>query len=256
MIALALLLACHHPVEAPAEMDALSSFLYTSWDDEDPEAMQQGVANLLAFAETVDVSGDLNGRSFVVNPFGREEIDAYVDHDNDPLETVGVGVLYLSPYPALTHMQHVRMADQTPVEPSSPSHYERVFTEGDPDCFVDGSCEILRSMNDVLRETMLYELAYDMDKMWRWVETDSGVDALCARSMNVDEAQSGDNIRLLQGYSMDLLLPKDGGSLRYQVTWQQSEIPGLDDEDMQGAIASGVNDVFVLQDEYVAEELR
>lgn len=256
MIALALLFSCTHPVEAPAEMDALSSFLYVAWDEQDPAAMQEGVVNLLAFAETVDPSGDLDQRSFVVNPFDRAEIEPYVAHEHDPAETVGVGVLYFSPYPALAHMEHIRMTDQTPVEPSSPNHYVREFTEGDPDCFVEGSCPTLRSMNDVLRESVLFTLSYDMDKMWRWVETPSGIDALCARSANVDVAEGGDNIRLLQGYSMDLFLPLNDGSLRYQVTWQQTEIPGLDDEDMQGALASGVNDGFVRQDEFITEELR
>lgn len=252
--ALTLSLGCKKPVEAPAEVEELATFFHTQWAD--PEAMEAGVANLLTFVDTVDLSADWDERSYVVGGFTRADVEAFVEHDHDPADTVGVGLLFRSAFAVEDHMTHIRLEDQTPVEPSSPDLYTREWLEGDPDCVLAGGCESMRAMNDIERKNFLYTLRYDLDKYWRLIPTPDGRQALCARSFNVDETDNGNNIALLQGYSVDLFVPYDDALVRFQVAWQQTEIPGLDDEDMFGALAGGIDDVLTHQDAWLAGDAR
>ena len=56
-----------------------------------------------------------------------------------------------------------------------------------------------------------------------------------------------------RGYSIDLFLPYEDGALRYQVSWQETEIGGLDDEDMTGALSDGMQGVFDAQEDWLIE---
>lgn len=247
------LAGCARPVEAPQEMEALSTFLFEAWDDEGTGAMASAVDNLYAWAEGVDLDGDVGGRSYVLGGFDRAEVEGVVNHDNDPLDTVGVGVLFPSTHAIADHLVIIGYVDQTPVEPSSPDLYTREFIAGDPDCMRAGGCGVMRAINDVERRNFLYTLRYDLLKEWRWVALEGRAPALAARSFNLDETDNGGDIRLLQGYSIDLYLPTEGGSLRYQVTWQQTELPGLTDSDMTRALADGVDDVLSHQDDFLSD---
>lgn len=249
-----LLLACRDPQPAPAELDELTPWFFTRWASEDPAEMESAVASLLNFAANVDLEAPTDDRAYLVAPFTRADVEALVSHNFDPADTVGVGVMASSAFAPEAHFAHIRLTDVTPVEPSSPDYYQRTFTDGSPDCLLNRECETITALNDVERKNALYTLRYEMPKSWRWVTMPDGSEALCARSANLDEAESSAELRLMQGYSIDLWLPQDGGSLRYQVTWQQTEWGDLDDEDTVGILANGVDDIFKIQDEWLAEQ--
>lgn len=247
------LCACGGPVEAPAALQDLSSYFYARWPDEDPAALEAGVANLYAFTEQVDLAAKPDDRSFVVNPFTRDVVAELVEHDRDPADTVGVGILFASAFPPVDHLAHLTLADGTPVEPSSPDRYDRTIIEGDVDCFVAETCPVLRTEAQVERKYLSITVLYTLRKELRWALTEDGERALLARSWNVDSASGGENFWILQGYSIDLFLPYDQGALRYQVSWQETEIGGLDDEDMTGALSDGMQGVFDAQEEWLTE---
>jgi hypothetical protein len=249
-----LLCACKRPAEAPTELAALTVFLWEEWDGEDPEAMAAAVTDLRGFVDReVDLQGGWEDRAFMeVGTMARAEVAPVVEHDFSPAETVGVGLFYASAFGVDRHIRDlISMEDQTPVEPGSPEHYVRTFTEGTPACLRDRSCEVLSSMNSIERDTFLYELDCDMGKAWRWVVTEDGTEALCARSWNVDENTNDSSVRLLQGYGLDIFVPRPGGVLRYHVTWQQTE-SAVDDEQIKGGIAKGIEDQMGLHDDFLA----
>lgn len=253
-LALPLLVACKRPAEAPTELAELTVFLWEQWDAEDPDLMAAAVANLDGFvAREVDLGGGWEDRAFMeVGTMARAEVAPVVEHDFAPGDTVGVGLFYPSAYGVDRHIDDlIAMEDQTPVEPGSPEHYERTFTEGTPACLLDRTCDVLSSMNSIERDTFLYELDYDMGKAWRWVVTEDGTEALCARSWNVDENSNDGSVRLLQGYGLDIFIPRKGGVLRYHVTWQQTE-SAVSDEQIKGGIAKGIEDQMSLHDDFLA----
>lgn len=251
---LTLLLACGGPEAAPTELDALTPWFFTRWADEDPAAMESAVAALLDFMAGQDLGASTADRAFLVQPFSRADVEGLVEHGFDPADTVGVGVIAASAFTPEEHFAHIRLEDLTPVEPASPDYYQRTFTDGDPDCLLARTCDTMRALNDVERKNALYTLRYEMPKTWRWVRTPAGEEALCARSANTDEAESNVDLRLKQGYSVDVWLPDPGGSLRYQVTWQETEWGQIDDEDTTGLLADGVDDVFAAQDTWLGEQ--
>ncbi|MCB9796325.1 MAG: hypothetical protein H6741_26825 [Alphaproteobacteria bacterium] len=253
LIALLLLaVGCKKPVEAPAEVEELSSFLFMEWDNEDPAVMEAGLVNLLAIADGLDLSAEVEERAFTVQGgISREEVEAYVEHDFDPQDTDAVGIFYRSPYSVAEHMLHVALTDRTMVEPSSPNIYNREWIQGEPQALLAEDFEIINAMNDVERENFLFELRFDLDKYWRVVRTPDGEQAVFARSFNVDSCDNGGNISLLHAYSVDVFVPDGDGTVRFQAAWQRTEMPGLDDSDIAGALVDGIEGAFVMMDDWL-----
>ncbi len=248
-----LLLACADPIEAPAEMEELTLWLFEEWDHEDPAAMEQAVANLVTWSTEVDLDASWTERAYSVRAIAAEEVEGRIEHDRDPADALGVGVLYLSPNRLEAHLDLQYMEDMTPVEPSSPDHYERTIVSAG-ECFHERACDVMEVVNDITRENVLYEVTYLMEKDFRWVAVeDEERAAMVARSFMPNSHHDGDKISLWQGYSIDLWIPSGAQTLRYQVSWQETELPGLTWETLSGVVASGIEDLLVAQDEYLAE---
>ncbi len=247
-------LACSEPAVAPSEVQELTLWFFEQWDSEEPDDLETAVANLLTFADGVDLEARWDERSYEVGALDPEVLDGKTEHGRDPTVALGVGVLYHSPNPLEEHLGLQFVVDQTPMEPSSPNYYQRTITEGEA-CFAARTCEVLRYENDILRENVLYEVSYVMEKELMWVAVD-GVshEAMVGRSWMPESAHDEGKISLWQGYSIDLWVPYAQGTLRYQVSWQETEMPGLTWEQVSGVVASGIDDLFEAQDEYIVEE--
>ncbi len=244
---------CKSAIQAPAQLAELSPWIWENFDSEDPAVLASGIQGLVDFAQRLDTSDEVGwqDRGYLeLDRLSRGAVEGKVEHGFDPSETIGLGLFRDSDYGPDEHLAHIGLADQTPLEPSSPDFYVRAFHENGAACMASGSCEVMRSWNDVHRDNFLYELNYDMGKDWRWVETDAG-DALVARSWNLDENTNEGKVRLLQGYSIDVFLPRDTRSTRYQVIWQQTELPiGLTDEGIKNGLLKGIEDNIIVQDEW------
>src|SRR5208282_619280 len=72
LVVLVALLGCAAPPKAPSDLNDLSLFLYREWPDTTVEPMQSGISTLQAFlaplAAKGELSGDINARSWQVNP--------------------------------------------------------------------------------------------------------------------------------------------------------------------------------------------
>jgi len=250
LLVLMAVVGCKSPLEAPSDLEELSRWMFEEW--EDPDALAAGAANLLAYSDDVDFEADWEGRSYEGGALSAGVVDGLVSHNYHTEDTNSVMLFYASRYDATDHQNHIVMEDQLEVEPSSSELYNRSFIEGDAECFLDGSCDLVRSMNNVRRDNALYTIDYDMRKDWRWVEIEDVGTALCARSFNLESA-SANLIDLWQGYSVDIFLPGDDGAIRFQSTWQELEMAGLDAEDVSKTIVKGIDDGMAVQDEWLDE---
>ncbi len=254
MIGVWTMLACSEPVAAPTEVQDLTLWFFEEWDNEDPVGLEDAVANLLDFADTVDLDARWDERAYEAPALDPEVLEDKVDHGRDVSIALGVGVLYQSPNPVAEHLGLQFILDQTPMEPSSPNYYQRTIVEGGG-CFAERGCEILRYENDILRENVLYEVQYLMEKELVWVDVEGESEAaMVGRSWMPESAHDEGKISLWQGYSIDLWLPREGGTLRYQVSWQETEMPGLTWDQVSGVVAAGIDDLFEAQDEYIVEQ--
>ncbi|MED5374079.1 MAG: hypothetical protein VX899_23880 [Myxococcota bacterium] len=246
---------CTEPELAPPVMDETTRLLWTQWDDED--TMEGLIADLYDLTDDVDTELDWEERSYIVTAFDRASIEDLVEHDRDPTETFGIGLVYHSPWTPVDHMDIIAIEDRTVLESSSPNLYERTFVEGDPECMLDGGCSQMRTHNYIRRENFFYgQMTYATDKSFRWITTPSGEQAIVARAFQIDRSEELDNkIHLLQSYALDVWLPDEGGSRRYHMNWQQTEMPGgLEDSEIAGVLGGGIQDLMESQDAWLEDQ--
>ncbi|NOY24643.1 MAG: hypothetical protein GXP62_02115, partial [Oligoflexia bacterium] len=189
--------------------------------------------------------------------------------------------------------QVVMLADQTPVEPSSPDLYARDFLEGG-DCWRDRGCDVLRTVNDVERKNILYQVRYQLWKDYRWVDLglpdpadvptgEDAVDpgdprwAILIRAWISDTAY-GDGVTIWQSYAVEVMVPRDcrgfvrdgteqnrddgdwqtdscgGGAMRMQAMWSQTELDtSVSDVIKLAATRTGMSDGMEAYDTWLDE---
>ena len=85
-------------------------------------------------------------RSLAPERLSEEDIGS-IEHPDRPLaDAVPVAVVDVSAHTPQDHQSIQLLADQTPVEPYSPTYYERTFVEGES-CWLEQSCPWLRTWN-------------------------------------------------------------------------------------------------------------
>ena len=247
--------ACKRPPEAPQELDELSAHLYWSWGQEDAAEREVAVANLMAFLEGIDRSGNLQDRAWELSPVTEEDLwDVRWPEERNPADVLGVSVARDSDYSPEQHAWLQIQVDQVPAEPSANAYTREFLDVDDPECFLDGSCDPLFTLNDVTRQNVLISVTFDLYKDFRWVETEHGP-ALFARSY-VDQVWTGDggNNSILQSYSCDLWMPDgDGGSWRYQTLWSESDVSSSEALTI-ATLKSSIDNILETGDEVLAEQ--
>lgn|GEM_PF-1313735 len=152
--------------------------------------------------------------------------------DRDLSLNMPVAVGVLSAYGPDDLARVIVLADQTPVEPSSPDLYQRELIEGG-DCWPDRSCAALRTFNQVQRKNILYTIDYELWKDYRWVDLNLPDPALVPEGeVAVDEGDprwaiqvrswmkksafsDGDTIAIWQSFAIEIMVPRDcGGFVR------------------------------------------
>jgi hypothetical protein len=251
---LTILLSCAEPIEAPEDVAELTLWFYEQWSEDEPAYLEAAITRLLEHADTVDFEAGWSDRSYEVVPLDPISLEGRLEHDRDLADAPGVGVVHQSDFPLDDFLALQAMSDQTPIEPTAPEHYERTFNQGEA-CFFERTCDVLRTDNNLTRSSVAYDITYDLPKEFRWVRVgDDGRSAICARSWMPQSAHDGEKISLWQGYSADVWVPRNGGTLRYQISWQETEIPGMSWDLIVGVVASGIDDMFETQDEFLAED--
>ncbi len=256
---LAAAIGCAPPPEAPEELSDLSRYLFREWGNEDPAVMEAGIRNLESFVGDLDLTAGRLDRSFSVNPL--EEDDA-LEVVRPPSSTLSgcdpVSLAFPSRHAVDDHARMHIEPDQGPFEPTAP-YYTREFLESEaPSCFVDRSCETLRTFNELARENDLMVVDLLLGKEFRWVSMvddagdPSGRWAIVARSWMPEMAfeRNGGDV-LIQSYAADVWMGRpDGTTWRYQALYSETDIQGVQDSfDMRGFLSGGIEDSMLAHDE-------
>lgn len=253
-------LACKAPPEAPTELNELSRYLYREWPTEDPEVLAVGVRNLETFLADFDVSAEasVQDRSWELTPLIEEDVEGITRPEDRALEDLlAVSVAMQSQWSIEDHARVQTEADQRPFEPTAKDHYDRFFLEPDDEaCFIDGSCELMRTRNEATRSNILFTVTFELLKDFRWIELEEGRRAFLSRSW-FEQPWSGEkeNTTLWQSFSTDLWIEQeDGTALRYQALWSESEVgAGENDALVLGTVKIGANDIFQRAEEKIGE---
>lgn len=264
LLLLPLLIACGPPSpEAPTELSELVRYLFREHNAEDPRVMEEGLGNLSAILDDIDLEGAAAERSWVPEPLEAGDTDDITRPEGRDLDALlGISMAGLSQFPVASHAELQSLTDQTITEPTA-SHYERAITEpDDPECFASGDCEFMRTVNDARRENFLMSVDFILFKDFRWshvgTEDEVGDDrprAFAARSW-FEESFPGDggHTHLWQSYSIDIWLDDGSGrTRRFQTLWSESDIVDVDEEVVRNVLRNSICDVYEAGDEAIEQ---
>lgn len=289
MIAWMLWMACRPSDTAPEAFDNPLIGAYRTFAEDDDvfaEQLRQLEAQIYGTMEVA--SSDLTKRSLLPGLLVDEDVaDLEPRPDRDLSGCLAVALAYGSPHDLAAHATLPLVADQRPLEPASPDHFDREFLEGQ-DCWGDRSCTWLRTYQDL---TKVYTLGivppitYAFYKDFRWVDLAAGLEdeaprwAFVAKSWN-DDSYSSENEKnwLYQSYTLEIWLPRDGrgftfegagtepvsddatdssagGTLRFLSLWTENEIAASDNDSTEiGTIRWGMDRNMAAHDDYLDDE--
>ncbi len=238
------LAACTPPPQANPEFNDAAKFTFVEFADPEPANLAFAVRALerelyLAIDVEAEASAD---RALTPEPLTADDVadldrpDIYPDGFSgavagdpvDPENTFPIAVANVSAHDPAVHVGYQLLLDQTPVEPSSPDHYDRTFRDGTDACYPDNSCDYLLTDNDLTKDNAILTITYELTKEYRWVDlnlpdpatvaegepiVNEGEPrwAIIARSWDPDVAVGDDgSTAIFQSYSIEIWVPRDG----------------------------------------------
>lgn len=225
---------CSRPPDAPATLDDLCGYLYGHFPDEDPEAMEAGLANLRAW---LDAPGNLEAtlEGYTVTNIDQATVDALDDAQHTVEGLAGAAIGTEGPYPPQDIAETLILVEPTELSPGIYEVYERTFMPEGPEgeanaqCFVDQDCEFLQTVNYMETTFVLgLTVATTTNGWYRWVDTEEGP-AMVQRNWLAAPAELNfDWLEVDEQFYLNVVLPKDGGAVRLQATWVVARFIGVD----------------------------
>ena len=182
-------------------------------------------------------SGDVVDRSLLPPSLSSAQIAGLEGApDRDPAAAVGMMLSFASAHDIDEHATLPLIADQRPLEPASPDHYDRTFLEGE-DCWADRSCLVLRTHQDLTKVYtggLIPPIQYEFFKDFRWINLGTPGDerwVYTARTWNPGSfsSEKGDNT-IFASYTLEVWYPRDGRGF----VWGAGEQPDDDQGDSTG----------------------
>ncbi len=245
-----LLLAGCNPPEAPTELSDLARYVIREFDNDDPAFLQAGATNLATLLDAVDYEADTVARSTIPTGLQAEDVVGLTRPADTELEdTADVSLYYRSRHPVAAHADYTRQADQLDAEPTATA-YMREFLEG-RDCFGNGDCEHLRTVNDLTRENLLFSMQFELWKDFRRLQTEDGRAVMVSRAWTQEGflAHVG-TANLRQSWTLDVWLDEGEGSERLRVNWAETTFdPPIDEDIIRNTTRAAIQDALEAGDD-------
>ncbi len=258
--ALCLMGGCKAPPEAPQELDELSAFLFANFETDEEGLLEAGMYNMQDFFGGVDMTAGDADRAYSLDNLTEEDL-AGVDYPDgvDPADCLAIGLVASSLYSPAQHGKVIILEDQTVVEPYSQEKYKRIFLDPtDPSCFPGQACDLLRTNNKIIKDSL--DIEYQMIKDFRWVELAMEGEGLgqwgvLARTWIEAPGVAEDGDSIDQSYSIDVFLPVGSGAYRYMALWSESQTSFDDPDTVLTLTRVGISAIFEATDEWLEENL-
>ena len=249
-----LLVGCRQVPPAPQELDELCGYLFAHYDDEHPEALEQGLFNLDTWLLD-NLEETFEGYS--VTNLSEATVNALDDRARNTDAMVGAAVGTQSDHPPYALGVPQLVADQEDLYPDAHDYYDRTFLT-EPDCFVDLSCEVAEVQNHI-EDTypIIGAMVIENHGQYRWIETEKGLAWVQRTWLDEPTDLEVDWIDIQDQYYLNVLLPYgDGGTLALQSMWVEAYWDGLpvSDNQAQLLLISQMQNVYVQLDEYISSE--
>jgi len=236
-------IGCGPPEQAPEEMGRLSRFYFRELASGDDDLLGEGLANLDALLDEIDLDDDRRARSYSL-PLLEDDDVADVTHPDRPLEDcTGLSLAARSGWPVSAHAASQVLSDLTETSPST-SSFQRSFL-GDPDCFADRSCAVLRTVNHVVRDNRLATVTFELHKDYHWVHSAAVGWAIVARGWTPEPSHGadGDN-HIWQLFELDIYIPDGQATRRYFGVWAELDYAAIDAETAGNFLLGNIDDTI------------
>jgi len=134
--------ACAPPVDAPSDFESLCAFIFEHAEDEEPEAMQDGVVNLQSW---LDINREKIGEGYVVKSLDEGFVERFEEQAWDLTNLVGVAYATQYEYTMDQILETIIKDDEN--EPRYDEEgrltYRRTFNS-DRECFLERRCDTLQ----------------------------------------------------------------------------------------------------------------
>jgi len=231
-ILLLVAVGCKRPPDAPNTLDDLASYLYEHVMD-DEEFLVAGIDNLETWlaqdneAEEFETNLDSTAEGYTVTNLSDEAVVSLDGVERDLNNLLGAAVGYDIDLEVEQVIGALIGRDMMEVFPGNYQSYERTFeSEDDPACFLDGDCDAIQFLIQVVADYPL-NLTVDAESVvqYRRVELDDGRKAVVQRTwMSKPGEASVDWIQLEQQYFLAVHLPQDSGMRRVETMWVKASL--------------------------------
>lgn len=245
------LLACRPPEAAPAELGSLSRFFFRELDAGDDTLLTAGASNLDAVLTDIDLEGAQDDRSYTLPLLEADDIGDIERPDRVLSDCIGLGLGAQSIWSVADHASYQILPDLTAASPQTTS-FLRSF-EGDPECFLDQSCAVLRTTNVVVRENPLATMTTELTKDYHWIETDAGLAMIARGWFTVSSHDAEEKNHIWQHYEIDVYLPDGEETRRFIGIWTEPDYALVDADAAGNFLLNGADDTFAHVDEWLAE---
>ncbi|MFH1464844.1 MAG: hypothetical protein ABIO70_10710 [Pseudomonadota bacterium] len=241
---------CRKVPPAPVELDELCGYLFAHFDDEYPDAMQEGLYNLDVWL-LANLEETLEGYS--VTSLSEETINALDDRARNPDDMIGAAVGTESIYTPYALGVPQVVDDQEDLFPDSHDYYDRTYLT-DTDCFVEQKCEDAAVQN-YIEDTypIIGSVITHNHGQYRWVETELGTAWVQRTWFDVPAELEVDWIDIQDQYYLNVLLPQEHGTLTLQSMWIEATWDGLPvSENMaKNLLISQMQNIYTQMDAYI-----
>lgn len=245
-----LFLACKAPPPAPTEMNELARFLVREFEGED-ETLAEGLVNLYALLDDIDLDSDPSDRVYELQDVTTEDLAGLERPDRAPSDCETLAIAATSTYELDAHTGYMVLDDLTVISTTA-EIYDRTM-DVDPACFQSGECPVMRTTNHIYRDAWLFQMEYDFDKDYRWVETERGRVVLARGWIPTSAHGNSDANHIWQNYEVDVYLEAGQDTWRFYGIWTEAEYAGVNEETARNLSISSAVDALEMLEEWLGE---
>ncbi len=206
------------PPDAPDELADLCGYVFGHLADDDPRALETGLANLDAWlSDPANLESTLEG--YEVTNLDAGVLEPIEDEVPDLENLHGAAVATRGRDPVWETAWTLVMVDPETLSPDIYERYDREYLT-DVDCFLQRECEILEVANAMTNHYPLgVTISTTNHGQYRWVETGQGL-ALVQRTWLTSPAEvSVSWLTVDDQYYLNVVLPHGDASTRLMSTW-------------------------------------
>ncbi|MBW2253414.1 MAG: hypothetical protein JRI25_02305 [Deltaproteobacteria bacterium] len=239
------------------ELGTQSRLLFRDFDL-DQTALATTVDEMDSLLGELDLEAKPRDRAFNLPTLTEEyRTDVTVAPGIDVSEQFGVGIGAISSHGVDDNMDAQTQEDQVCINADAIICHRRDFLT-DVDCFLDQTCDVLRTFNVIRNKTLITKFWIEVYVDFRWVELPDGRAAVASRTWMEDPFESdGGKSVWDQRFGVDLFIPDpddDDRARRWYGMWLGGDVKGVGDNWTRKVLVDSLDEGFENPDAWLDGE--